>query len=111
MYPVDLPDVDGSDLTSASEEYLTSLESRSSDNDEWLEVSQTSKARQLFFYVHNCVYYHKHEAVLLFSQVRITANNVKRLQLFEDDQPDIAVMALHPPDDPSQGFNLRLHTH
>lgn len=46
----------------------------------------------------------------MLPQVRITANNVKWLQLFEDDQPDSAVMALHPPDDPSQGFKLHPQT-
>ncbi|XP_022620329.1 protein FAM169B-like [Seriola dumerili] len=84
MYPVDLPDVGDTDLTLASEKYLSSLESRPSDNNEWLELSQTLK-------------------------VRITANNVRRLQLFEDDQPDFAVVALHPPDDPAQVVALYLH--
>ena len=44
------------------------------------------------------------EVVFLSSQVAITANNVRRLQLFEDDQPDCSLLALHPPDDPTQGL-------
>ncbi|XP_039989450.1 protein FAM169B isoform X2 [Xiphias gladius] len=83
MYPVDFPDVDHTDLRSTSEQYLSSLESRPSDN-EWFELSQSLK-------------------------VGITANNVRWLQLFEDDQPDCAVMALHPPDDPTQVMALYLH--
>lgn len=42
----------------------------------------------------------------LCAQVAITANNVKRLQMFEDDQPGCAVVALHSPDDPAQGLGL-----
>ncbi|XP_031733844.1 protein FAM169B isoform X3 [Anarrhichthys ocellatus] len=83
MYPVDLPAVVDTDLTSASEEYLSSLESRPDDN-EWFQLSQTSK-------------------------VAITANHVRRLQLFEDDQPDCPLLALHPPDDPTQVVALYLH--
>ncbi|XP_054475803.1 protein FAM169B isoform X2 [Anoplopoma fimbria] len=83
MYPVDLPAVEDTDLTSASEEYLSFLESRPHDN-EWFQSSQTSK-------------------------VAITANHVRRLQLFEDDQPDCTLLALHPPDDPTQVVALYLH--
>ncbi|XP_045892273.1 protein FAM169B isoform X2 [Micropterus dolomieu] len=83
MYPVDLPAVDDTDLTSASEQYLSSLESRPLNN-EWFQSSQLSK-------------------------VAITANNVRRLQLFEDDQPDCTVLALHPPDDPTRVAALYLH--
>ncbi|XP_071362981.1 protein FAM169B [Trachinotus anak] len=84
MYPVDLPDVEDPDLTLASEKYLSSLESGPTDNYECLALSQMVK-------------------------VRITANNVRWLQLFEDDQPDFAVMALHPPHDPAQVVALYLH--
>ncbi|XP_070764045.1 protein FAM169B [Enoplosus armatus] len=83
MYPVDLPAVDDTDLTSASEQYLSSLESRPLNN-EWFQSSQTSK-------------------------VVITANNVRRLQLFEGDQPDCTLLTLHPPDDPTQVVALYLH--
>ncbi|TKS72937.1 hypothetical protein D9C73_007014 [Collichthys lucidus] len=77
MYPVDLLAVDDTDLTSASERYLSSLES-SPHNNEVFQPSQMSK-------------------------VEITPNNVRRLQLFEDDQPDCTLLVLHPPDDPTQG--------
>ncbi|XP_029290142.1 protein FAM169B [Cottoperca gobio] len=83
MYPVDLPAVDDTDLTSASEHYLSSLESRPPTN-EWFPLSHTSK-------------------------VAITTNNVRRLQLFEDDQSDCTLLALHPPDDPTQVVALYLH--
>ena len=48
------------------------------------------------------------EVVFLSSQVAITANNVRRLQLFEDDQPDCSLLALHPPDDPTQGLEWNI---
>ncbi|XP_039664845.1 protein FAM169B isoform X2 [Perca fluviatilis] len=83
MYPVDLPDVDDTGLTSASEQYLSSLESRTWNN-EWFQLSQTSK-------------------------VAITADNARRVQLFEDDQPDCALLALYSPDDPTQVVALYLH--
>ncbi|XP_073327341.1 protein FAM169B [Pagrus major] len=83
MYPVDLPAVDDSDLTSASEQYLSSLESRARGN-EVFQASQTS-------------------------EIAITANNVRRLQLFEAEQPDCTLLALHPPDDPTQVVALYLH--
>ncbi|XP_031141390.1 protein FAM169B isoform X2 [Sander lucioperca] len=83
MYPVDLPDVDDAGLTSASEQYLSYLESRPWNN-EWFQLSQTSK-------------------------VAITADNARRVQLFEDDQPDCALLALYSPDDPTQVVALYLH--
>ncbi|KAM7396291.1 hypothetical protein PAMP_019342 [Pampus punctatissimus] len=82
MYPVDLPAVDDTDLRSASEQYLSSLESKPLNN-EWFQSSQTSK-------------------------VAITANNVSWLQVFEDDRSECTLLALHPPDHPTQG--LELHT-
>uniref|UniRef100_A0A8C2X9C8 Family with sequence similarity 169 member B n=1 Tax=Cyclopterus lumpus TaxID=8103 RepID=A0A8C2X9C8_CYCLU len=42
MYPVDLPAVEDFAATSASEEYLSSLEARPRD-DEWFQLSQSSK--------------------------------------------------------------------
>ena len=47
MFPVDAPDVKDTDLTSASEQLLSSLESRPSGTD-WFELSQTSKVRDDF---------------------------------------------------------------
>ncbi|KAM6937866.1 protein FAM169B [Xenentodon cancila] len=83
MYPVDLPAVDDAVLTSASEHYLSALKAKTF-NDECFQWSWTSK-------------------------VEITATNVSQLQLFEDDQPGCAVLALHPPDDRTQVVALYLH--
>ncbi|KAM7396290.1 hypothetical protein PAMP_019342 [Pampus punctatissimus] len=83
MYPVDLPAVDDTDLRSASEQYLSSLESKPLNN-EWFQSSQTSK-------------------------VAITANNVSWLQVFEDDRSECTLLALHPPDHPTQVVALYLH--
>ncbi|KAM7414032.1 hypothetical protein PAMA_019043 [Pampus argenteus] len=83
MYPVDLPAVDDTDMRSASEQYFSSLESKPLDNESF-QSSQTSK-------------------------VAITANNVSRLQVFEDDHPDCTVLALHAPDHPTQVVALYLH--
>ncbi|XP_034051645.1 protein FAM169B isoform X1 [Gymnodraco acuticeps] len=82
MYPVDLPAVEDTDLTSVSELYLSSLES-GTHNEEWFELSHTSK-------------------------VAITANNVRLLQLFDDHQSDCTLLALHPPNDPTQVLALYL---
>uniref|UniRef100_A0A3Q1J870 Family with sequence similarity 169 member B n=1 Tax=Anabas testudineus TaxID=64144 RepID=A0A3Q1J870_ANATE len=82
MYPVDLPAAEDTDLTSAAEQYISSLESGSLD---------------------------VHEVVSLSAQVAITANNIRHLQLFEDDQPGCAVAALHSPDDPTQVVALYLY--
>lgn len=43
------------------------------------------------------------------TQVAITPNNVRWLRVFEDDQSEFSVLALHPPDHLTQG--LELHTH
>lgn len=52
------------------------------------------------------------EVVFLSGQVEVTANNVRLLQLFEDEQSNCAVVALHPPDDPTQGLELyTVYTH
>ncbi|XP_061628582.1 protein FAM169B isoform X2 [Phyllopteryx taeniolatus] len=83
MFPVDLPLVEETDLRSASEQYLLSLESRPKDN-EWFQSPKTSK-------------------------LEITANSIKWLQLFEDDQTKCSILALHPPGDPSQVVALYLH--
>lgn len=48
MYPVDFPDVDETDLTLASEQYVSSLGSRLGGN-EWFTLSQTSKVSKYFF--------------------------------------------------------------
>ncbi|XP_061577199.1 protein FAM169B [Cololabis saira] len=83
MYPVDLPALADTDLTSASEHFLSALEAKPFSN-EWFQLSQTSK-------------------------VEITAANISQLQLFEEDQPGFAVLALHPPDDRTQVVALYLH--
>ncbi|XP_034734508.1 protein FAM169B isoform X2 [Etheostoma cragini] len=83
MYPVDLPDVDDTGLTSASQKYLSSLESGPC-NEEWFQLSQTLK-------------------------VAITADSVRRVHLFENNQPDCALLALYSPDDPTQVVALYLH--
>lgn len=48
------------------------------------------------------------EIAFLSAQVAVTANNVRRLQPFEDDQPDCTLLALHPPDDPAQGVEVNM---
>ncbi|XP_061679650.1 protein FAM169B [Syngnathoides biaculeatus] len=82
MFPVDFPLVDETDLRAASEKYLLSLESR--PKNEWFQSSKTSK-------------------------LEITANSIKWLQLFEGDQTKCSILALHPPDDPTQVVALYLH--
>ncbi|XP_047189494.1 protein FAM169B isoform X1 [Scophthalmus maximus] len=85
MYPVDLPDVVHTDLAPASERFLSALESRPpAAADGWFEIPPTGK-------------------------VEINSNNVRRLRPFEDDRPDCAVAALHPPDDPARVVALHLH--
>ncbi|XP_019733753.1 protein FAM169B isoform X3 [Hippocampus comes] len=83
MFPVDMPPVVETDLRSASEQYLLSLKSRPEDN-AWFQSSKTSK-------------------------LEIRANNIKWLQLFEDDQARSSLLALHPPDDPAQVVALYLY--
>ncbi|CAJ1057076.1 protein FAM169B isoform X3 [Xyrichtys novacula] len=83
MHPVDLPAVDATDLTSASEQYLASLESGLHKN-EWFQPSEKLK-------------------------VEITAKNVKWLNIFEDDQPNCRLLVLHPPEDPTQVVAVYLH--
>lgn len=86
MYPIDLlPTVDYSDLTSASEQYFSSLESRPCEI-EWFQSSHPSKA----------------------GQVAVTKDNVSWLQLFEDDQPNCTLLALQPADH-TQVVALYLH--
>ncbi|KAM8891453.1 protein FAM169B isoform 2-T4 [Spinachia spinachia] len=81
MYPVDLPAV--RDLTSASEDHLSSLVSWPQKN-EWFPLSHTTKAA-------------------------VSAEHVRRLRLFEDDRPDCALLALHSPDEPAHVVALFLH--
>ncbi|XP_029009687.1 protein FAM169B isoform X2 [Betta splendens] len=83
MYPVDFPSVEDTDLTIAAEQYMSSLVS-GRPNNEWFELPQTPK-------------------------VAITANNVRYLQLFDDGQPQCAVVALHAPNDPAKVLALYLH--
>lgn len=45
MYPVDLPAERDADLTSASEEYLSSLQSRPRQN-QWFPLSHSTKVTQ-----------------------------------------------------------------
>ncbi|XP_075995793.1 protein FAM169B-like [Genypterus blacodes] len=82
MYPVDLPAVELSDLTSACEQRLSALEAAAHSAD-WFESELT--------------------------KVAITRNNVSRLKLFEDDQPDCTLLGLHTPDDNTQVMALYLH--
>ncbi|XP_077938400.1 protein FAM169B-like isoform X17 [Gasterosteus aculeatus] len=86
MYPVDLPAARDADLTSASEEYLSSLQSRPRQN-QWFPLSHSTK-------------------------VAISAKSVRRLQLFEDDGDGGGVctlLALHAPDDATRAVALYLH--
>ncbi|KAM7003467.1 protein FAM169B [Tautogolabrus adspersus] len=83
MYPVDLPAVEDTDLTSASEQFISSLESGMRNN-EWFQSSEKTK-------------------------VAITAKNVRRLHLFEVDPPHCTLLALHRPNDPTQVVALYLH--
>nr|XP_040019418.1 protein FAM169B isoform X2 [Gasterosteus aculeatus aculeatus] len=85
MYPVDLPAARDADLTSASEEYLSSLQSRPHQN-QWFPLSHSTK-------------------------VAISAKSVRRLQLFEDDDGGgvCTLLALHAPDDATRAVALYLH--
>ncbi|XP_014866016.1 PREDICTED: protein FAM169B-like isoform X2 [Poecilia mexicana] len=84
MYPVDLPAVDDTELTSASENYLASLNATHSCN-EWFRSLLTSK------------------------EIAVTPANIRQLQLFEDEHPACTVLALHPPHDQTQVLALYLH--
>ncbi|XP_054632205.1 protein FAM169B-like isoform X1 [Dunckerocampus dactyliophorus] len=83
MFPADLPPVDETELRSASEGYFLSLESRSHEH-ECFQWSESTK-------------------------VTISASNVTWLQLFEDNQAGCSLLALHPPDRPTQVVALYLH--
>lgn len=107
MYPVDLPPVDDTDLTLASERYFSSLESRHHKKEEFLssmatKVSSAPLVPASISVTHPLVCGIK-EKLFLFPQTAITVNSVKRLQLFEDGRGDCTLLALHPPDDPTQG--------
>ncbi|XP_023200600.1 protein FAM169B-like isoform X1 [Xiphophorus maculatus] len=84
MYPVDLPAVDDTELTSASENYLASLNATNSCN-EWFRSLLTPK------------------------EIAVTPANIRQLQLFEDEHPACTVLALHPPHDQTQVLALYLH--
>ncbi|TWW54437.1 hypothetical protein D4764_0142810 [Takifugu flavidus] len=75
---VDFPVVGDTDLTLASEQYLSSLEQIPHKTKEF-QSSTTNKTT-------------------------ITVNNVTRLQLFEDGGADCTLLALHPSGDPTQVF-------
>ncbi|XP_024114599.2 protein FAM169B isoform X1 [Oryzias melastigma] len=81
MFPVDLPALQESELVSSAQIYLSSLDGRPHH-----ECYQSSSKPQV--------------------KVAITAGNVRQLQLFEDDQPPCAVLALHPPEDQNQVLAL-----
>ncbi|XP_008278468.1 protein FAM169B [Stegastes partitus] len=83
MFPADLPDVDETHLTSASQRYLSAVDSEP-DTSHWIHSSHTSK-------------------------VPIKAANIRQLQLFEDDQPPCVLLGLHPPDDPTRVVAVYLH--
>lgn len=89
MYPIDiLPSADYDDLLSASDKYLSSLESsRSSGAHEWFDTSNT-----------------RHH-----TKLAIKGSNVSRLHMFPDDQSECTVLALHHPDDPDKVLALYLH--
>ncbi|KAK7892025.1 hypothetical protein WMY93_023988 [Mugilogobius chulae] len=80
MYPVDQPSMD-SELTSASINYLSSLESEP-DHSDWFYLPTKSK-------------------------VAITADNIKPMQLF-NDKPGCILLTLHLPDEPLQAVALYL---
>ncbi|XP_037538586.1 protein FAM169B [Nematolebias whitei] len=82
MFPVDFPPVEDTELVSAAELYLSSLNATPCTN-LWFESSQTSK-------------------------IAITTANIRPLQLFDDDHPARVLLALHPPEDPSQVVALYL---
>ncbi|XP_055078639.1 protein FAM169B isoform X2 [Periophthalmus magnuspinnatus] len=81
MYPVDLPLVGASELTSASLQYLSALESEPAQRD-WFHLPTKSK-------------------------VAITAANIKQLHLF-NDKPECILLTLHLPDEPQQVVALYL---
>ncbi|XP_028305684.1 protein FAM169B isoform X5 [Gouania willdenowi] len=85
MYPVDLPDLSPTDITSSSERYLSALESGRLHK-ECLELPP-------------CTYK---------SKATISAPNLSRLQLF-DDQPVCVVLALHSSDEQAEVLALYLH--
>ncbi|XP_028305681.1 protein FAM169B isoform X2 [Gouania willdenowi] len=82
MYPVDLPDLSPTDITSSSERYLSALESGRLHK-ECLELPP-------------CTYK---------SKATISAPNLSRLQLF-DDQPVCVVLALHSSDEQAEGLHV-----
>lgn len=61
MYPVDLPAVDDTDLTSAAEQYISSLESRPHNN-EWFISPHTSKVPLRLF---NDTFFYNDDSVLI----------------------------------------------
>ncbi|XP_047208865.1 protein FAM169B [Girardinichthys multiradiatus] len=84
MYPIDLPSVDHIELTSASENYMASLNATPSNN-KWFGSLLTSK------------------------KIAIIPANISQFQLFEDHHPACTVLALHPTHDQTQVLALYLH--
>nr|XP_057943777.1 protein FAM169B isoform X2 [Doryrhamphus excisus] len=82
MFPVDLPPVDETDLRSASESCLLSLQSGSHQY-QFFETPDSTK-------------------------VKISSSNVQWLQLFEDNQSGSSILALHAPYNPTQVVALYL---
>lgn len=110
MYPVDLPAVDDTDLTLSSEQYFSCLESQLHKMEEF-QSSMTKKVSTSYVFCPVCnislKYSHlarSKNGTSLFPQTAVTLNNVKRLQLFEDGRADCTLLALHPPDVPTQGW-------
>ncbi|XP_038874049.1 protein FAM169B isoform X4 [Salvelinus namaycush] len=84
IYPIDLPDLDYRELSSTSENILTSLASNTYEGERWFLPSNGSK-------------------------VEVTHDNVSRLQLFGDDDPPCTLLTLHMPADGTQVVALNLH--
>ncbi|XP_051808568.1 protein FAM169B isoform X2 [Acanthochromis polyacanthus] len=83
MFPADLPDVDETQLTSASRLYLSAVESEP-ETSRWFHSGHSSK-------------------------VEIKAANIRQLQLFEEVQNPCVLLGLHPPDDPTRVVAVYLY--
>lgn len=109
MFPFDLPAVGDTDLTLQSERYLSSLESRHHKTEEFLSSTATKVSAAPVMPACTCYWDFKKKKLFLFPQTAITVQSVKRLQLFEDGQKDCTLLALHPPDEPTQGSECAVH--
>uniref|UniRef100_A0A3Q1GK25 Protein FAM169B-like n=1 Tax=Acanthochromis polyacanthus TaxID=80966 RepID=A0A3Q1GK25_9TELE len=83
MFPADLPDVDETQLTSASRLYLSAVESEP-ETSRWFHSGHSSK-------------------------VEIKAANIRQLQLFEEVQNPCVLLGLHPADDPARVVAVYLY--